>query len=46
MRDLRRFGVLALDSMALMDHESLDMLKRYNIAIKDVLVEAIAKRGM
>jgi hypothetical protein len=32
--------------MALMDHESLDMLKRYNIAIKDVLVEAIAKRGM
>jgi len=45
VRDLRRSGVSALDSMALVGHESLDMLKRYNIAIKDDLVEAIAKRG-
>jgi len=45
VRDLRRSGVSALDTMALIGHESLDMLKRYNIAIKDDLVEAIAKRG-
>lgn len=45
VRSLRRAGVSAHDAMELIGHESLDMLKRYNIAIKDDLVEAIAKRG-
>lgn len=45
VRALRRSGVSAYDAMELIGHESLDMLKRYNIAIKDDLVEAIAKRG-
>lgn len=45
VRDFRRAGISAHDAMELIGHESLDMLKRYNIATKDDLEKAIAKRG-
>ena len=44
-RRIRRAGISAHDAMEHIGHESLDMLKRYNIATKDDLERAIAKRG-